>query len=469
MASLTSLFLYSDKSRQDNVIEVGLSESVTAFVEVEGIDVSDEKVIFEIRKDEVEKNYVIDSVSGNQMKLVSANMNVNAYKNYWVNVNTAFSPRILLKVRSNSADTLYFDSNIDLAAVPYGLIGGENIVITNIVKWLERPIIADNSSDTEGTSNVGFEWGMAEEYIGTSKVFGIYTVRAYWKGHETSLTVVPDTLSMEVVILSVWQLKNVYMAGIPLQMENEDFLSIDDEVPEYIDIFSNNDAFRSAILMAISEFERTMDMFLSPRKVVTNPEPGQEYDIETHPIDYYNKEPWLMIKTKHKFIISVEKIEGYFGGSRLFTWNPEWYDQTIKKKAGIIQMMPKIGGIPYENVNLLSMDFIARMGHPDHVPGFWHVDYTCGWDETDEPIPQVVLQLIGQTATIFLAAIWGDALSPGIASSSVSLDGVSESESKTASAIYGLFSAKINQFQKSNNVLRRQITESIIGLPMAVM
>jgi len=472
MGALTELYLYSEKQRScDSVVEVGLGESISAYAEVKGIAVSDEKVIFELRSEDTEAGFTVVSVAGNVMTISGATLPVNKYKNKWININTALAPRYILKARSNTATTITFAPNIDLSVAPYSLVGGETGLITNIVKWCEKAIVPDDATvNTEGDSEVVFRWSMGEQWMGTSRVFGDYTLRAYWKGHEAGPVPEPDTILMEIVIISVWQMKEVYMAGVPQVIENPDYYtSSDPTTPEYIDLFPDDDLFRMAINMAIDEFERTTGLFLWPRKVVSNPEADEEHDIAVSPMDLWNRESWLLIRLRHKFVQSVENIEGWWGGSRVFTWNPDWYSQTLKGKIGLIQMVPKIGGLPFPQQNLISMDFIARIGPVDHVPGFWHVDYTAGWNERTDPIPFIILKLVGQTACVFLAAIWGDALSPGIASSSVSLDGVSESESKTASAIYGLFSAKIQQFQKDNEKLHRSIRESIIGLPMSVM
>lgn len=81
------------------------------------------------------------------------------------------------------------------------------------------------------------------------------------------------------------------------------------------------------------------------------------------------------------------------------------------------------------------------------VPHYWTVQYDTGFDK----LPFDLLNLVGMMASIPLLAIAGDLVfsSPGLASTSLSIDGLSQSLSSTASATFSAFSARILDYRKS--------------------
>lgn len=79
------------------------------------------------------------------------------------------------------------------------------------------------------------------------------------------------------------------------------------------------------------------------------------------------------------------------------------------------------------------------------IPNYWRLKYITGFLK----VPKDILNAIGKRASIDLFIALGDTiLGVGTANKSISMDGLSQSLGTTASAMYSLFSARINQYEK---------------------
>jgi hypothetical protein len=87
------------------------------------------------------------------------------------------------------------------------------------------------------------------------------------------------------------------------------------------------------------------------------------------------------------------------------------------------------------------------MGQSAELPNFWHFNLVAGLRQTDP----VALEVVAKKAAIDVLTVAGHAYRGGFSSQSISRDGVSESVSYTASAIYGIFSATIEDYSKFIN------------------
>jgi hypothetical protein len=77
---------------------------------------------------------------------------------------------------------------------------------------------------------------------------------------------------------------------------------------------------------------------------------------------------------------------------------------------------------------------------------FYAIDYDAGY-ETSDDIPPDLRQIIAKMAAVSLLNIIGDGLMSGFSSSSLSMDGLSESFSSTQSATSAYFGARIKVYQ----------------------
>lgn len=457
MAILNSLALSSPQEKV-GVIEVGIGETITAIAHVTGTDTHEETITCDLCRANVpETTHAVTSWTNRTITVTGAGWVVNGLIGRYINIDISRVNRILMRVKSNTADTLTFGISDNLAT--HGYTGTETIRVTNIWRT-RRAAISDNHAE------IVFDQNMTEGRLGTSVVFGEYYLRAYWTNNENNAIVTPVIMEINVVLVSVTQIKNEYLAQIPLRVENPDYP--ESSSVQWVNIFQNDDPIYSAISKAISEFETVTGIHLRPKKVVTNPDATEICDIAIPPIDYEMGNLYAFIKLPHHHILSIDRVDGYIGGNRVITWNVNWYAQTWDRHCGSIQMVPMLGSIAYQNVST-EVDWIGLYGWPEFMPGFWHVDYTIGWPESIRPIPDLILKYIGQYATIQLLPIIADAITQGVSSNSISMDGISVSKSRPTSGENHIFSAKSMQYKKSNDEIILELRQSEIPMTIEVV
>jgi len=77
---------------------------------------------------------------------------------------------------------------------------------------------------------------------------------------------------------------------------------------------------------------------------------------------------------------------------------------------------------------------------------FYEIDYDAGY-ETSDDVPRDLREIIGKDAAVGLLNVIGDGLMSGFSSSSLSMDGMSESFSSTQSATSAYFGARIKVYE----------------------
>ena len=168
---------------------------------------------------------------------------------------------------------------------------------------------------------------------------------------------------------------------------------------------------------------------------------GADYDDEETPYDFsYRKiQRYGMIQTKQRPILNVTRCTLINKGQNddvdlLPSVVPD-------KKNGVIKFLkrPWKPSDTWTGIN----DAICRFGAETWNPHlFYAIDYDAGFETSDE-VPQDLRHMIGKMAAISLLNVIGDGLMSGFSSSSLSMDGVSESFSSTQSATSSYFGARI--------------------------
>ena len=172
---------------------------------------------------------------------------------------------------------------------------------------------------------------------------------------------------------------------------------------------------------------------------------GSDYDDEETPYDFsYRKiQRYGMIQTKQRPILNVTRCtlinKTESNVDLLPTVVPD-------KKNGVLKFLKR----PYKPSDTWDgiSTSISRYGSEtfnNHL--FYAVDYDAGY-ETSDDVPSDLRHMIGKMAAISLLNVIGDGLMSGFSSSSLSMDGVSESFSSTQSATSAYFGARIAVYQK---------------------
>lgn len=172
---------------------------------------------------------------------------------------------------------------------------------------------------------------------------------------------------------------------------------------------------------------------------------GVDYDEEEALYDYSKRkiQRYGMIQTKHRPILNVTRCELINRGENS---NMDLLDSCIPdKKQGVIKFLKR--PYDYDNTRRSTQDALCRHGSEEFQPHlFYAVDYSAGYESSDF-IPKDLQQIIGKVAAISLLNIIGDGLMSGFSSSSLSMDGISESFSSTQSATSAYFGARIKVYQ----------------------
>lgn len=227
-----------------------------------------------------------------------------------------------------------------------------------------------------------------------------------------------------------------YLWGTDFKATNGQFFS-----DEQIQFFINE---------AVCYLERMLNITITKTRIKSQVNTkslvkGVDYDEEEDLYDYSERKisRYGFIQTRHRPIIEVESCKLYERGGTDMDLTESCIPQ---KKQGTIKFLKRPYRVndTYKGINTA----IRKFGNETFQPHlFYAVDYTAGFENCDE-VPKDLRQIIGKVAAISLLNIIGDGLMSGFSSSSLSMDGVSESFSSTQSATSAYFGARIQVYQK---------------------
>ena len=177
---------------------------------------------------------------------------------------------------------------------------------------------------------------------------------------------------------------------------------------------------------------------------------GRDYDREVPRLPYTlgETEAWWRIDAPSG-CISIERVRAYYFGTKIWEFSTangnQEHIRLVHPALGTVHLLPtnlaSIIVTPEGRTGVFHTVYANRVG----VPDFWAVDYTLGpvTKVTGQAghVEAVLADWVYCAAGIKLLNLASMAVSKGITSSSVSMDGVSRSVSLQASAMYGMNSA----------------------------
>lgn len=189
---------------------------------------------------------------------------------------------------------------------------------------------------------------------------------------------------------------------------------------------------------------------------------NEDYDFIKNPVSFYPRRPgqWIDIQFPYPSLLRVDQLYGAVANTRVIHINPEWIE--LAEQSGYVQLVPFNVELAFDFVGLIWVESL-RSATP--IPNFWHYNLLSGLREC----PGDVLELIGKSAAIPILTTAGAAFRGGYSSQSISRDGVSESVSYTSSAIYGVYSASIEDYRNWIKENTPQIKNRYRGPQMIVM
>jgi len=255
------------------------------------------------------------------------------------------------------------------------------------------------------------------------------------------------------VLLTPWMLTNVYMAGIPFEDFQHNTLS--DAVAE------------TCVETAIGQLEEDTKIFWYIKTVIADPEPGDTYDYEIDKLTYVKRDMRGLgiITFPHFMVQSVTELKGYLASVEAIDIPVSWLE--INKKRGTVHIIPSTATSATITGTIGTSLLIGNVVE-NLIPAFWKPKYTAGWDESAQNFEKGHLQALGIRATLNATPILSDAIKPGVSSTSLSMDGLSESEGTTASAIYALLSAREKTYKDQYNAWLRKFIRRYRGPAFSV-
>jgi hypothetical protein len=220
-------------------------------------------------------------------------------------------------------------------------------------------------------------------------------------------------------LFSVDTLKNVFLFGIDLT---------NDAGEPYPDAL-----FQFYIRSAVAFVESKLDIVLTPTRYVD----------ERH--DFYKRdyEKYVFTKLDHVPVISVEECRLVLPTNvNVISYNPNSFN--VDFNSGFLEIVPGSGQITLGQTGaFLPLVF----GGQDYLPNALRVTYTAGFERCE--IPGDLAEVVGMLASFGPLGIAGDLLvGAGIASTSLSIDGLSQSINTTSSATNSGYGARLVQYQK---------------------
>lgn len=239
---------------------------------------------------------------------------------------------------------------------------------------------------------------------------------------------------------SIAEIRTRWCFGLPLYDNYGDAMA-DLDIQCYID-------------SAITYVERQLGIYLKPMLIATNAVErglvkGTDYEISEPAYDYDAKAyaQWGFLQLRERPAISLKSVKLVLPNGQIivdFMTRPEWIK--FYPKEGQFQIVPYAGDPTLFYLlggSMSGFSFVTGQMNRS-MPQMWYIDYTVGYGLGE--IPNDIRNIVAKKVAIDVLGIAGDALKAGIASTSTSIDGLSESVSTTVSGNSSLYNAHIKQY-----------------------
>jgi hypothetical protein len=249
----------------------------------------------------------------------------------------------------------------------------------------------------------------------------------------------PGELDPALSIISIEELKTYYLFGLDLTND------LGEEYPDSL--------FAFWIRNAVDWLERKLDIPILPVTI----------DEERH--DYYRDDydKYIYIQLNRYPLISVEEVKMVLPGEQVVqTFDQNWLHP--ERHSGQLQLVPGTGTAGSILLGASGAWLPLIYGNNRFIPDVFRVKYTAGFgrpppsgcstsisysDPQLDKVPAIIGELVGKVAAFGPLNIAGDLLGgAGIASQSISIDGLSQNFNTTSSATSAGYGARLIQYNK---------------------
>jgi len=244
-------------------------------------------------------------------------------------------------------------------------------------------------------------------------------------------------------ILTISELKQVFLFGLDLT---------DDAGNPFPDAM-----FEWGIRSAIAWLERRLDILIRPT-VFTD----ERYD-------YYRGDylTWTIINLRESPVISVEAVKVMWpSNTAVIEFPADWIQ--LRPDAGQVNIVPSSGTLSQVLLTAGGSFLSLVASGRDFVPNILSVDFTAGFAEGQ--VPQDIRDAIGKLAAFAPLNVAGDLIvGAGIASTSIGIDGLSQSINTTSSATNAGYGARLTQYEKELKMVMPVLEKYYKGLRLTAL
>lgn len=220
-----------------------------------------------------------------------------------------------------------------------------------------------------------------------------------------------------------------------------------------------------------AEIERQLDITIKKRKIRCNAAErnlvkGIDYDTDEAVYDfkYARISRYGVIKTRQRPILKLHKLELF---SRWQSCRNITQTTIVDKTKGLLKLMERPLR-PSETSSGIQTAVGMYGNQTLQSQLFYSIDYDVGF-ETSDDIPKDLREIIAKQAAVSLLNIIGDGLMSGFSSSSLSMDGLSESFSSTQSATSAYFGARIKEYKDDISNYIKQNKYKFANMPIGCL
>jgi hypothetical protein len=206
---------------------------------------------------------------------------------------------------------------------------------------------------------------------------------------------------------------------------------------------------RFFIKSAVALIERELKITIKKTRIMCEPDrrglqQGADYDTEESYYTYKRERVQRngMIKTRQRPVRSVSRLDLLSRNEKVTSLLNAY---TLDKNKGLIRFFnrpPKTS----DSIRAVETAIYPYGAEVRDNNLFYAIDYVAGYENSDQ-VPEDLRDVVGKVAAVSLLNNVGRGLMSGFSSSSLSMDGVSESFSSTQSATSAYYGADIKEYK----------------------
>lgn len=217
---------------------------------------------------------------------------------------------------------------------------------------------------------------------------------------------------------------------------------------------------RSKILSAQQKLENELSIKLWEQKY-----------FERLDYNYLDWRTWGFTHLSH-MIKHVYSFRGFLADNQQVNYPIDWMsirrmsdERQLSRNLNIIAVGGHTAGATGNAIAIGMMPFMGAIGI-SNLPNYWQIDYLTGFKN----VPGELAEFLGKMAAIpILVDLQDIVFTPGIASKSISYDGLSETVSTTRAGEHGIYAARLKSYEKFIETQMPKFKDYYVGIQSIVI